>query len=72
MFKRSAVSVATRGKGPPPVHSLTHVPSGKIIVAVGQASGWHGGGVGVEVDDCAEATEITAQLKLTRNASRVK
>src|ERR1700682_6133227 len=83
MFRVCVVCVATSGKSPSfLLRALNHVPSGKIIAAVGQPSGSNGGGVGVAVGvavgegvgvgDCAEATEITMQLRLTRNASLVR
>ena len=40
-----------------------------VAVGVGDAVAV---GVGVGVGDCVEATEITAQLRLTRNASPVR
>jgi hypothetical protein len=80
MFRFSAGRVATTGNSPPVLHTLNDVLSGKVIAAVGPIS-FGGGGlgvgdgvgdavaVGVGVGDWAEATEITMQLRLTRNAS---
>ena len=84
MFKLSPDRVVTHGKTPPVLHTLNDVLSGKVIAAVGPASDGGGGlgvgvavgdgdavavGVGVGVGDCADATEIAMQLRLTRNAS---
>ena len=73
MFKLCAVYVVTCGNTQLlPLTSFTQLSSGKMIVAVGEPLGGTGGGVGVaivaevtvEVGDCADATDITAKLRL--------